>query len=36
MGLAFYNNVHIDMPLAHAGYKILLGQEPDMEDYLQW
>jgi hypothetical protein len=25
MGLALYNNVHIDLPLAHACYKILLG-----------
>lgn len=36
MGLAIYNNVHIDLPLAHACYKILLEKELDMEDFMQW
>lgn len=36
MGLAIYNNMFLDMPMAHACYKILLDQEPDIEDLLQW
>lgn len=36
MGLAFYNNMFIDMPVVPACYKILLDQEPDLNDMLQW
>lgn len=34
MGLAFYNNMFIDMPVVPACYKILLDQEPDLNDML--
>lgn len=33
MGLAIYNNYFIDLPIAHACYKILLDQELTLEDY---
>jgi hypothetical protein len=36
MGLAFYNNMFIDMPVVPACYKILLGVEPDLHDMAQW
>jgi hypothetical protein len=32
MGLAIYNNMFLDMPMAHACYKFLLDQDPDLED----
>jgi hypothetical protein len=32
MGIAFYNNMFVDMPLVPACYKILLGKEPDLND----
>jgi len=32
MGIAFYNNMFLDMPVAPACYKILLGIEPDIND----
>lgn len=36
MGLAIYNNTFLDLPLAHAGFKILLDQQPEIEDLAQW
>ena len=36
MGLAFYNNYTVDMPLVPACYKILLDQELDIKDLEQW
>ena len=36
MGIAIYNNYFIDLPLAHACYKILLDQKLTLEDYAQW
>ena len=36
MGLAIYNNMFIDMPVAPACYKLLLDQEPDLRDLAMW
>jgi len=36
MGIAFYNNMFVDMPVVPACYKILLNQEPDLNDMAQW
>ena len=36
MGVAIYNNTFLDLPLAHAIFKILLDQEPDLDDLAQW
>lgn len=36
MGIAIYNNTFIDLPFPHACFKILLDQEPDLEDLKQW
>lgn len=36
MGIAFYNNMFIDMPVVPACYKILLNLEPDLNDMIQW
>lgn len=36
MGLAFYNNMFVDMPVVPACYKILLDQEPDLHDLAKW
>jgi hypothetical protein len=32
MGLAFYNNMFIDMPVVPVCYKLLLNLEPDLKD----
>ena len=32
MGIAIYNNQFLDIPLAHAIFKIMLDQEPDIDD----
>ena len=36
MGLAFYNNMFVDMPVVPACYKILLDKEPDLHDLAKW
>jgi hypothetical protein len=36
MGIAYYNNMFVDMPVAPACYKILLDQEPDLKDMAIW
>ena len=36
MGIAIYNNTFIDLPFPHACFKLLLDQEPDLEDLAQW
>jgi hypothetical protein len=36
MGIAFYNNMFVDMPVAPACYKILLNQECDLKDMAMW
>lgn len=36
MGIAFYNNLFIDMPVVSTCYKILLDTEPDFNDMAQW
>jgi hypothetical protein len=36
MGLAFYNNMFVDMPVVPACYKLLLDLEPDLSDMAQW
>lgn len=36
MGIAYYNNMFVDMPLAPACYKILLDQEPNLQDMKMW
>lgn len=36
MGIAIYNNLHLDLPLAHACYKLLLDGKPDIVDLEQW
>jgi hypothetical protein len=32
MGIAIYNNTFLDLPIVHACFKLLLDQEPDMDD----
>ena len=36
MGITFYNNFFVDMPIVPACYKILLNQELDLKDLEQW
>jgi hypothetical protein len=36
MGIAFYNNYFIDMPIVPTCYKILLDRELDLKDLQQW
>ena len=36
MGIAIYNNTFIDMPFPRAAYKMLLDQEPNLDDLAQW
>lgn len=36
MGIAFYNNMFIDMPVVSTCYKILLDVAPDYDDMAQW
>lgn len=36
LGLAMYNNFHIDVPLVPAIYKMILGGKPDIEDMMIW
>lgn len=36
MGIAFHNNMFIDMPVVSTCYKILLDKEPDYNDMAQW
>lgn len=36
MGIAIYNNTFIDLPFPHACFKILLDQEPELEELAQW
>ena len=36
MGIAIYNNTFIDMPFPSAAYKLLLNEEPTLEDLAQW
>ena len=36
MGIAFHNNMFVDMPVVPACYKLLLDQEPNLNDLAQW
>ena len=36
MGIAVYNNTCIDLPFPRACYKVLIDQEPDLDDLRQW
>lgn len=36
MGLAFHNNMFVDMPVVPACYKLLLDFEVDINDMAQW
>lgn len=36
MGIAFHNNMFIDMPVVPACYKLLLDKEPNLNDMAQW
>lgn len=36
MGLATYNNLFLNVPIAPACYKLLLDWEPDLEDMRKW
>lgn len=36
MGIAFYNNMFVDMPVAPACYKILLDKRCDLKDMAMW
>lgn len=36
MGIAVYNNTFIDLPFPRACYKVLIDQEPDLDDLRQW
>ena len=36
MSIAIYNNQFLDIPLAHAIYKIMLDQELDIDDLAQF
>ena len=36
MGIAIYNNTFIDMPFPRAAYKLLLDEEPNLDDLAQW
>lgn len=36
MGIAFYNNYFIDMPIVPTCYKILLDKELELKDLVQW
>ena len=36
MGIAVYNNTFIDFPFPRACYKVLIDQEPDLDDLRQW
>ena len=36
MGIAVYNNTFINLPFPHACYKVLIDQEPDLDDLRQW
>lgn len=36
MGIAVYNNTFINLPFPYACYKVLLDEEPTMDDLRQW
>ena len=36
MGIAIYNNTFLDLPFPRACYKVLIDQEPDLDDLRQW
>lgn len=36
MGIAVYNNTFIDMPFPRACYKVLVDEEPNLDDLRQW
>ena len=36
MGIAIYNNTFIDLPFPHALYKVLIDQDPGLDDLRQW
>ena len=36
MGIAMYNDCHIEVPLVSVIYKFLLGGKPDFEDLAHW
>ena len=36
MGIAIYNNTFIDLPFPFALYKVLIDQDPDLDDLRQW
>jgi E3 ubiquitin-protein ligase HERC4 len=36
MGIAMYNNMFVDIPIAPACYKQILGQKPDLSDMAKW
>ena len=36
MGVAVYNNTFINLPFPRACYKVLIDQEPDLDDLRQW
>ena len=36
MGIAVYNNTFIDLPFPMACFKVLVGEEPNLDDLRQW
>ena len=36
MGIAVYNNTFIDLPFPMACFKVLMGEEPNLDDLRQW
>ena len=36
MGIAVYNNTFIDLPFPMACFKVLIGEEPNLDDLRQW
>ena len=36
MGIAVYNNTFIDLAFPHVAFKVLIDEEPDLDDLRQW
>ena len=36
MGIAVYNNTFIDLPFPMACFKVLIDEEPSLDDLRQW
>ena len=36
MGIAVYNNTFINLPFPYACFKVLIGEEPNIDDLRQW